>query len=109
MARFRIDARAAGVDEVQAQGKMIRFAHLEPADSVAMRMKRLYPGTLLKPALRQVLVPRPMTSRFGGTELRDHALLEWAREVLRVLVPSAAEQISAPVVQAEAGSGPARK
>ena len=109
VARFRIDARAAGVDEVQAQGKMIRFAHLEPADSVAMRMKRLYPGTLLKPALRQVLVPRPMTSRFGGTELRDHALLEWAREVLRVLVPSAAEQISAPVVQAEAGSGPARK
>ncbi len=109
VARFRIDARAAGVDEVQAQGKMIRFAHLEPADSVAMRMKRLYPGTLLKPALRQVLVPRPMTSRFGGTELRDHALLEWAREVLRELVPSAAEQISAPVVQAEAGSGPARK
>jgi len=108
VARFRIDARAAGVDEVQAQGKMIRFAHLEVPDSAAMRMKRLYPGTVLKPATRQVLVPRPMTARFGGTELRDHALLEWAREVLRVLVPSAAEQISAPTVQgaaAEDGAG----
>ncbi|GAA1320670.1 transcription-repair coupling factor [Brachybacterium rhamnosum] len=94
VARFRIDARAAGIDEVQAQGKMIRFAHVEPADSVAMRMKRLYPGTMLKPAVRQVLVPRPTTARFGGTELRDHALLDWAREVLRTLVPSAAEQIS---------------
>jgi transcription-repair coupling factor (superfamily II helicase) len=102
VARFRIDARAAGVDEVQAQGKMIRFAHLEVPDSAAMRMKRLYPGTVLKPATRQVLVPRPMTARFGGTELRDHALLEWAREVLRVLVPSAAEQISAPTVQGSA-------
>ncbi|MEE1619057.1 transcription-repair coupling factor [Brachybacterium sp. J153] len=89
VARFRIDARAAGVDEVQAQGKMIRFAHLEVPDSVAMRMTRLHPGTLLKPAIRQVLVPRPMTSRFGGTELRDHELLEWARDVLRTLVPSA--------------------
>jgi transcription-repair coupling factor (superfamily II helicase) len=102
VARFRIDARAAGVDEVQAQGKMIRFAHLEVPDSAAMRMKRLYPGTVLKPATRQVLVPRPMTARFGGTELRDHALLEWAREVLRVLVPAAAEQISAPTVQGSA-------
>ncbi|WP_246956762.1 transcription-repair coupling factor [Brachybacterium sp. Marseille-Q7125] len=96
VARFRIDARAAGVDEVQAQGKMIRFAHLEPADSVAMRMKRLHPGTVIKPALRQVLVPRPMTARFGGTELRDHALLDWARGILRTLVPAAAEQITAP-------------
>ena len=94
VARFRIDARAAGIDEVQAQDKMLRFAHLEPADSVAMRMKRLYPGTLLKPAVRQVLVPRPMTARFGGTELRDHALLDWARDVMRTLVPGAAEQIS---------------
>ena len=102
VARFRIDARAAGVDEVQAQGKMFRFAHLEVPDSAAMRMKRLYPGTVLKPATRQVLVPRPMTARFGGTELRDHALLEWAREVLRVLVPAAAEQISAPTVRGSA-------
>lgn len=94
VARFRIDARAAGIDEVQAQGKMIRFAHVEPADSVAMRMKRLFPGTMLKPAVRQVLVPRPTTARFGGTELRDHALLDWAREVMRTLVPAAAEQIS---------------
>ena len=94
VARFRIDARAAGIDEVQAQGKMIRFAHLEVPDSAAMRMKRLHPGTVLKPATRQVLVPRPMTSRLGGTELRDHELLEWAREILRTLVPAAAEQIT---------------
>ena len=99
VARFRIDARTAGIDEVQAQGKMIRFAHLEVPDSAAMRMKRLYPGTVLKPAIRQVLVPRPMTSRLGGTELRDHELLEWSRDVLRTLVPAAAEQISAPTVQ----------
>ena len=61
-----------------------------------MRMKRLYPGTILKPATRQVLVPRPMTSRIGGSELRDHDLLEWARAVLTTLVPSTGEQTSPP-------------
>lgn len=95
VARFRIDCRAAGLDEVQAQGKMIRFAHLEVPDSAAMRMKRLYPGTMLKPAVRQVLVPRPTTSRFGGEELRDHDLLDWCRKVIGALMPSA-ELTSAP-------------
>ncbi|MCG7309287.1 transcription-repair coupling factor [Brachybacterium sp. ACRRE] len=91
VARFRLECRDAGIEEVQAQGKMIRFAHLELPDSVAMRMKRLYPGTMLKPAVRQVLVPRPTTSRVGGTELRDHELLAWARKVLGVLKPAPAE------------------
>ena len=94
VARFRIDARAAGVEEVQAQGKMIRFAHLEVPDSAALRIKRLYPGTVLKPATRQVLVPRPTTARVGGTELRDHELLDWARAVLRTLVPASVASAS---------------
>jgi len=81
---------------------MIRFAHLDVPDSAAMRMKRLYPGTVLKPATRQVLVPRPTTSRLGGTELRDHELLEWARKVLATLVPAAAEQMTRPTLQAAA-------
>jgi transcription-repair coupling factor (superfamily II helicase) len=85
VARFRLACRVAGIDEVQGQGKMIRFAHVEPADSVAMRMRRLYPGTVLKPAVRQVLVPRPTAGRFDATELRDHELLQWARKVIAVL------------------------
>ncbi|SLM95379.1 transcription-repair coupling factor [Brachybacterium nesterenkovii] len=85
VARFRLDCRAAGIDEVQTQGKMIRFAHIEPADSAALRMQRLYPGTMFKPTLRQVLVPRPTTARIGGAELRDHELLAWARKVLEDL------------------------
>lgn len=96
VARFRLECRAAGLDEVQAQGKMIRFAHVELPDSVSLRMKRLYPGTMEKPTVRQVLVPRPTTSRIGGTELRDHELLEWARTVLGVLRPDAAPAVARP-------------
>ncbi|MGQ4495304.1 transcription-repair coupling factor [Dermabacteraceae bacterium P13095] len=85
VARFRVDCREHGVDEVQAVGKMIRFAHLEPSDSVVMRVKRLYPGAILKPATRQVLLPRPVTKKIGGSELRDKQLLEWCRTALETL------------------------
>lgn len=87
VARFRLDARAHNIDEVTAVGKMIRFAHLELPDSISMKVTRLYPGAVQKPALRQVMLPRPMTSRFGGTELRDHELLDWARKAMDVLRP----------------------
>ncbi|MCS6712661.1 transcription-repair coupling factor [Brachybacterium sp. EF45031] len=95
VARFRLECRAVGVDEVMVHGRSIRFSPVVPADSAVMRMKRLYPGTTLKPAVRQVLVPRPTTSRVGGDDLRDHELLEWCRTVLRRLLPGAAETLDA--------------
>jgi len=49
-----------------------------------MRITRLYPGTLIKPAVRQVLVAAPMTARIGGKPVEGVALLDWVREVLKV-------------------------
>lgn len=44
-----------------------------------MRLTRLYPGTIVKPAVRTILVPRP-TDRVG-----DLDLLAWATEVLDLI------------------------
>ncbi len=82
VARFRIHARRAGVREIVAQGSMIRFTPVELADSRALRLARLYPGALIKPATRTILVPRPMTARVGGQPVRDTELLEWLRELV---------------------------
>ncbi|GAB2691539.1 transcription-repair coupling factor [Thalassiella azotivora] len=86
VARFRVLARQAGVTEVSAQGNHIRFAPVELRDSQQLRIKRLYPGTLVKPAVRSVLVPRPTTARIGGKPLRDQAVLDWAGELLRAVL-----------------------
>src|SRR5699024_11715288 len=75
VARLRIQARAAGLVDITAQGKYIRFAPVELAESAQLRLKRLYPGTVLKPAIRTVLVPGPTTARLGGVPLRDVALM----------------------------------
>ncbi len=82
VARFRIHARRAGVTEVVAQGNFIRLTPVELPDSRSMRLTRLYPGSLVKPATRTILVPRPMTARVGGQPVRDTALLEWLRDLV---------------------------
>nr|WP_222437295.1 transcription-repair coupling factor [Quadrisphaera sp. RL12-1S] len=87
VARFRVRARASGITEVSLQGRNIRFAPVELRESQELRVQRLYPGTLVKQALRTVLVPQPMTARVGGQPLRDRAVLEWATALLDAVLP----------------------
>jgi transcription-repair coupling factor (superfamily II helicase) len=52
-----------------------------------MRLQRLYPGSLVKSAVRTILVPTPLSAPIGGSPLRDVELLHWCRDVIdRVLV-----------------------
>jgi len=67
---------------VVAQGNFLRLTPVELPDSRAMRLTRLYPGSLIKPATRTILVPRPTTARVGGQPVRDTALLGWLRDLL---------------------------
>jgi transcription-repair coupling factor (superfamily II helicase) len=92
VARFRIHARTSGVTEIVAQGNFLRFTPVELAESRAMRLARLYPGSLVKPATRTILVPRPMTARVGGEPVRDTALLDWLRDLVDAVL---VEQVTA--------------
>jgi transcription-repair coupling factor (superfamily II helicase) len=87
VASFRLAAQARGLTEVVQQGKQLRFGPVELPESAALRLARLYPGTLIKPAGSTILVPRPATARVGGEPLRDVALLTWCRDLLTVLGP----------------------
>ena len=91
VATFRNLARSVGLTDVTAQGSMVRFAPVELPESAELRLRRLYPGTILKPALRTVLVPFPRTAKVGGRPLAGAEILAWARELVeQVLVRSAA-------------------
>ncbi|WP_149202320.1 transcription-repair coupling factor [Actinotalea subterranea] len=82
VAGFRNLAREVGLTDVTAQGRYVRFAPVELPESATLRLKRLYPGTILKPAIRTVLVPFPTTARIGGRPLAGAELLAWARELI---------------------------
>jgi transcription-repair coupling factor (superfamily II helicase) len=96
VAEFRIHVRSAGLTDVTAQGKFVRFAPVDLPESAQLRLKRLYPGTVLKPAIRTMLVPFPTTARIGGTALHGEKLLAWARQLIDAVVlgdVSAAAQV----------------
>jgi transcription-repair coupling factor (superfamily II helicase) len=87
VARLRFAARRAGLTDITLQGSHVRFAPVVLPDSRAVRVQRLYPKTVLKPAVRTMLVPVPKTGvsggAFGGEPLRDTELLAWCAEVIR--------------------------
>jgi transcription-repair coupling factor (superfamily II helicase) len=104
VARLRAMARQAGLTDIALQGNYIRFAPVELPDSRQVRVQRLYPGTVLKPAVRNMLVPVPkagagtragsgstragtgQTISFGAPPLRDQELLAWCEELIAAVL-----------------------
>ncbi|MGP8301332.1 transcription-repair coupling factor [Streptomyces inhibens] len=88
VAGLRMLARACGVSDITLQGSNIRFGPVELRESQELRLKRLYPRTVLKPATRQILVPRPTTGKIGGKPLVGRELLGWVGEFLTTVLGS---------------------
>ncbi|WP_315095881.1 transcription-repair coupling factor [uncultured Cellulomonas sp.] len=86
VAEFRQHVRASGLSDVTAQGKFVRFAPVDLPESAQLRLKRLYPGSVLKPTTRTVLVPWPMTARIGGKPVQGREVLLWARQLIDAVV-----------------------
>jgi transcription-repair coupling factor (superfamily II helicase) len=125
VARLRARARRAGLTDITQQGNHIRFAPVELPESREVRVQRLYPRTLLKPAVRTMLVPVPKVgsrpgSRGGGSgrssgsagsvtpigapSLRDGELLTWCEELVDAIF---GEQLAGQAAGGQAAGGPA--
>jgi transcription-repair coupling factor (superfamily II helicase) len=73
VAELRIYARSVGIAEIILQGKSVKFAPVALADSMRVRLTRLYPGTIIKPATRSILVPLPSPTP---------NLITWVKELI---------------------------
>lgn len=88
VAKLRMQARVLGIKEIVAQGRFVRFSPISLADSQMLRIKRLHPGTVIKPAVRQILVPAPKGEKLGQGSLHDEPLAQWVAQLLQnVLTP----------------------
>lgn len=85
LARLRTMLRQLGITEVITQGKYLRFSPVELADSQALRLKRLYPGSVIKSTTRQVLVPTKSTRRADAPDLHDEELVAWIENLIKTI------------------------
>jgi transcription-repair coupling factor (superfamily II helicase) len=108
VARLRAKARRAGLTDIAQQGNHIRFAPVQLPESREVRVQRLYPRTLLKPAVRTMLVPVPKADgartgsarsaparsavSLGVPPLRDQELLAWCEELIDAVLGDVAGQ-----------------
>ncbi|WP_340560880.1 transcription-repair coupling factor [Streptomyces sp. GSL17-111] len=88
VAGLRMLARSCGVTDVTLQGNRIRFAPVELRESQELRLKRLYPGSVVKASAGQVLVPRPKPAGIGGKPVVGRELLAWTGEFLVAVLGS---------------------
>ncbi|MFW8745490.1 hypothetical protein, partial [Mesorhizobium japonicum] len=70
----------SGLSDVVAMGGNLRVAPAELADSLQVRLQRLYPGARLFAQAKALSVPLPK-------DLDDAALIAWASELLDAIFP----------------------
>ncbi len=94
VARLRAQARNAGLTDITQQGTHIRFSPVDLPESRQVRAQRLYPKTVLKPAVRTMLVPVPRDvpgarpgapAPPGAPFLRDRELLAWCGQLIEAV------------------------
>jgi transcription-repair coupling factor (superfamily II helicase) len=94
VASLRAQARTAGLTDITQQGTHIRFAPVDLPESRQVRAQRLYPKTVLKPAVRTMLVPVPRDAPgarpgaavpLGAPLLRDRELLAWCGQLIEAV------------------------
>ncbi|MEY2634770.1 MAG: transcription-repair coupling factor [Actinomycetota bacterium] len=87
VAQLRIEARKAGLTEIVAAGPSIRFSPVPMADSMQMRIARLYPRTTIKATTRTIVIPKPVPTTLGALGATDEQLLEWVHGVIKAVTP----------------------
>jgi len=94
VARLRRRAAKAGLADVVAMGRNLRIAPARLADSMKVRVQRLYPGTKILAGGEAMVVPLPTRIEPG----EDAALVDWVAQLLDAIfpLPGRAEESSAP-------------
>ncbi|MDQ1582403.1 MAG: hypothetical protein QOF36_457 [Microbacteriaceae bacterium] len=84
VSRLRLAAQKAGLSEVVAMGTKLRVAPAELADSIQVRLQRMYPGSRYLAQQGAITVPLPS---FGG-DAEDAELIAWVGDLLGAIFPA---------------------
>ncbi|HWM17460.1 MAG TPA: TRCF domain-containing protein, partial [Microbacterium sp.] len=101
MARLRRRAAQAGLADVVAMGPNLRIAPANLADSMRVRLQRLYPTSKVLAGGEAIVIPMP---RAGGERVSDADLIAWVGQLLEQLFPAPAPAALAPTTTTDAAA-----
>jgi transcription-repair coupling factor (superfamily II helicase) len=91
VARLRVFLRDYRLGDVSAQGRFLRLAPVDLPESARLRLERLYPRSVVKPAISTILVPLPGAGpgrpAAGTTSADGTHLLGWVRDLVTAVLP----------------------
>ncbi len=93
VSRLRRMAQKAGLSEVVTAGGNLRVASMELADSIQVRLQRMFPGARYFAQTKSVSVPLPAR---GGIALADADLIDWTSQLLVAIFGAELRVESAP-------------
>ena len=82
VARIKFKARKMGVSEIIAQSNRVRIGRIDPAESVRMRMSRIYRGFQYRPVTHQLIVPAPFAGSLGAKPMTGDQIVLWVNQLL---------------------------
>jgi transcription-repair coupling factor (superfamily II helicase) len=89
IARLRVSLQAVGITEVIATSSHVKFSPVELPESKVLRLNRIYPGSVIKPATRTIVVPRPKGALIGSaSQEADIDLVDWVNTWVSSVVAS---------------------
>jgi transcription-repair coupling factor (superfamily II helicase) len=88
IARLRIRVKGLGARDLALQGRFLKISPFQMAESVQLKVERLYPGSIIKSVTNTVMVARPKSALWAQGDsttpegIGDTALLDWVIEVI---------------------------
>ena len=82
VARLKFKARRMGISEILAQSNRVRIGRIDPAESVRMRMSRIYRGFQYRPVTHQLIVPAPFAGSLGSQPMSGDQIMLWLNQLL---------------------------
>ncbi|HWU46679.1 MAG TPA: transcription-repair coupling factor [Humibacter sp.] len=86
VSRLRRHAQRAGLSEVVAAGPRLRVSPADLADSIQVRLQRMFTGSKYSQQQRALVVPLPMRD---GEVFSDSELIAWTAGLLEAIFPVA--------------------
>ena len=91
IARLRIRVKGLGARDLALQGRFLKISPFQMAESVQLKVERLYPGSIIKSVTNTVMVARPKSALWAQGDsttpegIGDTALLDWVDEVIATI------------------------